>query len=163
MSTKTAADSQVPDLYERDPYIWAHTQACALRERRAEALDWDNLAEEVEDLARRHRDALQSNYEILIEHLLKLAYASDPVVHRNWRLWRLHVSNARMRISDLLLDNPGLKGATGGLFTKAWRYGRNNAVRKLDLDDSVVPRDCPWALGESCDEGFWPAPGQRQD
>ena len=51
--------------YQRDPYSWALAQARALRQRRAVELDWDNLAEEVEDLARRDAHALQSNCEIL--------------------------------------------------------------------------------------------------
>jgi hypothetical protein len=40
--------------YQLDPYAWALEQARLLRERRAAELDWDNLAEEIEDLARRN-------------------------------------------------------------------------------------------------------------
>ncbi|MBV8454585.1 MAG: DUF29 family protein, partial [Deltaproteobacteria bacterium] len=39
--------------YQLDPYSWALEQSRVLRERRTAELDWDNLAEEVEDLARR--------------------------------------------------------------------------------------------------------------
>jgi Domain of unknown function DUF29 len=45
-----AADRQ--SLYERNYYTWALKQARALKEHRAEMLDWENLAEEVGDLAR---------------------------------------------------------------------------------------------------------------
>jgi len=51
--------------YQFDPYSWALKQARVLRERRATELDWDNLAEEVEDLARRDAHVLQSNCEVL--------------------------------------------------------------------------------------------------
>jgi HPt (histidine-containing phosphotransfer) domain-containing protein len=71
--------------YQRDAYSWALEQARVLRERAAE-LDWDNLAEEVEDLARRDAHALQSNCEVLSAHLLKLKYASEPQRRRNLRL-----------------------------------------------------------------------------
>lgn len=40
------------ELHERDYYSWAQEQARALREHRIEGIDWDNLAEEVEDLGR---------------------------------------------------------------------------------------------------------------
>ena len=83
--------------YQLDPYSWALEQARLLRERRAAELDWDNLAEEVEDLARRDAHALQSNCEVLIAHLLKLIHASAPQRRRNLRLWQLHVRNARRR------------------------------------------------------------------
>jgi Domain of unknown function DUF29 len=36
-------------LYDEDHYSWALEQARAWRERRTERLDWNNLAEEVED------------------------------------------------------------------------------------------------------------------
>jgi hypothetical protein len=68
-TTRTVPAEQ--PLYDKDQYSWALEQAQALRERRAEHLDWNNLAEEVEDLARRNADALRSHFESLIEHLLK--------------------------------------------------------------------------------------------
>ena len=42
-------------LYRRDYYAWALEQARALQERRFEALDFEHLAEEVEDLAKGER------------------------------------------------------------------------------------------------------------
>jgi hypothetical protein len=74
MSPKAAIKSDSPggSLYERDPYTWALEQARALRERRVAEVDWDNLAEEVEDLAGRQPDSLKSYCRVLIEHLLKL-------------------------------------------------------------------------------------------
>jgi hypothetical protein len=70
--------------YQRDPYSWALKQARVLRERRAAELDWDNLAEEIEDLARRDAHALQSNCEVLlIAHLLKLTHANESRRRRN--------------------------------------------------------------------------------
>ena len=37
--------------YESDLYEWTKEQADALRRRASNALDWDNLAEEIESLA----------------------------------------------------------------------------------------------------------------
>jgi len=145
-----------PTLYHRDSYSWALAQARALRERRHEELDWDNLADEVEDLAGRHADALASHCETLIEHLLKLAYAPESIKGGNQRLWRMTVRNARFRISDLLAANPGLKSRTADLFTKAWRYGRNEAIGKLDLDESAIPEQQSWTFEQAADEKFDP-------
>ena len=72
--------------YERDPYSWALARARGLRERRAAELDWDNLAEEIEDSARRDAHALQSNCEVLIAHLLKLTHAKESLRRRNLAL-----------------------------------------------------------------------------
>jgi hypothetical protein len=137
--------------YQSDPYSWALEQARALRERRAAELDWDNLAEEVEDLARRDAHALQSYCEVLIAHLLKLTYANEPRRQRNLRLWRLHARNARRRIADLLEENPGMKNRTGELFAKAWPYGRDEGLVALGCDDSALPEACPWTFEQACD------------
>jgi hypothetical protein len=61
------------DLYEQDFPLWAEQQASLLRARRFGELDLDNLIEEVEDLRRRERDAVESLVETIIEHLMKLA------------------------------------------------------------------------------------------
>ena len=52
------------DLYERDYYTWVVEQARALKQRRIEMLDWQNLAEEVEDLGRSEKRELRSRLEV---------------------------------------------------------------------------------------------------
>lgn len=48
------------NLYDSDTYTWALRQADALRRRAAGEIDWENVAEEIEDLARSDRRALRS-------------------------------------------------------------------------------------------------------
>ena len=48
------------DGYATDFHRWAETQAGLLRLRSANALDWDNLAEEIEALARNDQRDLAS-------------------------------------------------------------------------------------------------------
>ena len=67
------------DLYERDYYTWIQEQVRALREHRVEDLDWPNLAEEIEDLGKSEKRALKTRITKLLEHLLKMAYASDRI------------------------------------------------------------------------------------
>jgi hypothetical protein len=54
-------------LYERDYYTWALQQARALKERRLEELDWENLSDEVASLAKTERSELRSWLEVLLE------------------------------------------------------------------------------------------------
>jgi hypothetical protein len=150
------ARSHVDSLYERDPYSWALEQARALREHRGAALDWVNLAEEVEDLASRHADRLKSYCQVLIEQLLKLVYASTQLRNNNRRLWTNSARNARIQIKELLEANPGLKNRAADLFARAWLLGRNDALGKLDLEDRSIPQTCPWAFDQAMDETFWP-------
>jgi hypothetical protein len=56
--------------YETDFYAWTQEQAQALRARQGEALDWNNLAEEIESMGRSDADALASQLTRLLMHLL---------------------------------------------------------------------------------------------
>ena len=40
------------DLYEHDYYAWVQDQVRALREHRIEEVDWENVAEEIDDLGK---------------------------------------------------------------------------------------------------------------
>ena len=61
-------------LYEEDTAAWAENQATALRAIARggsnQELDWENLAEEIEDLARFQRRSLRSHIRTIIEHRL---------------------------------------------------------------------------------------------
>lgn len=167
MSASTLKPDMVRTPYESDPYSWAREQARALRGKSADQLDWDNLAQEVEDLANRHADALEGHCESLIEHLLKLAFAPELIRRDNLRLWRASVRNARYRsvrnaryrIDILLKRNPGLNSRVGELFAEAWPLGRNQALGKLDLEDDAIPERQSWSFEQAMDEKFEPESG----
>ena len=57
--------------YDPDFVRCSDQQAAALRERRFDELDIDNLAEEVESLGRRDRRALRARLRKTSPHLLK--------------------------------------------------------------------------------------------
>ena len=53
-----AETENIPDLYDTDILLWSEQQAELLRRRAANALDWDNLVEEVEAVGRSELHAL---------------------------------------------------------------------------------------------------------
>jgi hypothetical protein len=66
-----AKTSKTASLYETDYVAWADEQALLLEQKRWDELDLVNLVEEVRDLGRRERDALESQLTRLLMHLLK--------------------------------------------------------------------------------------------
>jgi hypothetical protein len=156
MSAISSKPSVVVPLYERDYYLWAQGQARALRERRPDQIDWENLAEEVDDLARRNADALEGQCETLIEHLLKIAVATESVRKNNLRLWRASVRNARHKIGILLRRNPSLRARSDELFADAWPVGRNDALAKLNLEDEANPEVPSFTFDQVLDDEFEP-------
>ena len=95
-------------LYASDFHLWAKETAQLLRERRFEDIDLEALIEEVEGLARADEHAIESQMERLIEHLLKLGYASGRLLEDNERGWKLSVVNARLKIAQHMKRVPSL-------------------------------------------------------
>ena len=100
--------SMAADLYETDFIGWTEQQARLLREAAARrtdlALDWDRLAEEVEDLGKSYRRALASH--VVIEHLLKLECSPAQEPRRGWIG---SIRRGRSEIESWLADEPGLR------------------------------------------------------
>ncbi|MBV8094777.1 MAG: DUF29 domain-containing protein [Acetobacteraceae bacterium] len=75
-------------LYEQDFVLWTKAQSKALREAAAggnTALDWENLAEEIESLGRSERRELRSRIARIIEHLLKLEHSPAEAPRGGWK------------------------------------------------------------------------------
>nr|NCS09625.1 DUF29 domain-containing protein [Microcystis aeruginosa G13-07] len=61
-------------LYESDFYGWTELQSNVLANRQVEALDWQNLREEVISLGKQEYRELVSRLTVLVGHLLKWEY-----------------------------------------------------------------------------------------
>lgn len=120
--------SDLTQLYDEDFVRWTEVQAAALRgAARAGAnlpLDWDNLAEEIEDLGKSLRRELNSRVALIIEHLMKLEFspAADPR-----RGWAETIDHERDEIEELLSGNPSLRGDVAD----AVESGRRRAEKKV--------------------------------
>ncbi len=141
-------------LYEGDYYTWALQQARALKARRPESLDWEHLAEEVEDLARSERRELEGRLEVLLDHLLKWWFQPK----RRSRSWTATIAVQRFKIRRRLEQNPGLKPAIPALIADACASARIDLInRVLGNAKSKLPESCPWTFEQIMDEQFWPA------
>src|SRR5207302_7953609 len=127
-----------------DFYTWLMEQARAIREHRIEDIDWDNVAEELEGLARSEKRGIRIQIARLVEHLLKLTYASAAQRRLNERLWTTSVRSAQAEAQSLIDENPGLKPQLNQIFSSAYSFGRNAALGALNLPDDAIPERPPW-------------------
>jgi hypothetical protein len=147
--------------YEDDYYAWAREQAAALRGLAAERwngpLDLENLAEEVEDLARRDRKAVLSQTERILEHLLKLQYSAQQEPRRGWEN---SVDDARGELDKDLTPTlrRELAEALPGIYAKQ-RERTARRLRRSGDDDAAgrLPQRCPYTLEQILDEDWWPS------
>ncbi len=75
-------------LYEQDFYVWTEVQADLLRARRFDALDLENLIEEIEALGRAEKKEVLSHAAVIVEQMLKLQYSPAARPRRGRRSGR---------------------------------------------------------------------------
>jgi hypothetical protein len=127
-------------LYEEDTVAWSKNQAAALRAAAQggsnRELDWENLAEEIEDLGKSQRLALRSRISTIIEHLVKLAHspASDP---RNG--WQQTIRRERAEVERLLEDSPSLSREVSDLVKKEMKRSVDVAIADLEDRGEIGP------------------------
>jgi hypothetical protein len=143
-------DEPVRAEYERDFYSWSLEQARLIREGRTEALDRDNLAEEIESLGREQFNKLVSAMRVAMLHMLKW----DHQPARRSRSWMLSIKQARFDITDVLDDNPGLKPRVAEAIVRAYRGARIDAAKETGLDEADFPDACPYAFGDITSRDF---------
>jgi hypothetical protein len=136
--------------YNRDFYSWLMEQARHLRAGRWNTLDRENLAEEIESLGREQFNKLESALRVLMLHMLKWDHQPD----RRGRSWWASISEQRLRLGDLLADNPGLQPRIQEAITRAYRRARLRAIKETDLDEQRFPERCPYSWDDIVSRDF---------
>jgi hypothetical protein len=143
-------------LYQKDYHLWVETTVRQIQAGHFEAVDWENLIEEVADLSRRQRDKLKSLLTRLFEHLLKLTYWQAERDY-NARHWQGEIVNFRCQIQDLLEESPSLKPFLAETLPKCYKNARKITIAKTGLPASTFP-DVPIAtVGQILNDDWLPS------
>ena len=134
----TTNDLQIKKLYERDFYRWLNLTTKQIKERNFEAVDWENLLEELEDLGNARKNELESRLMVLFEHLLKLAYWQEEREYKA-RGWRGIIREQRKRLARLLKKNPSLKPYLLEVFEECYADARDITSDKTGLSLETLP------------------------
>ena len=141
--------------YEDDAHAWALEQAELLKARRFADLDIDNLADEVQDVARRERNELVSRLGLVFQHLLKW----DVQPERRSASWARTIREQRLQVDELLGEARSLRAHLPALSDRAFRHGRVAALNETGLSDSAIPDANPYSWDEVMTRPVtWPEP-----
>ncbi len=150
-----------PDtLFDKDFYAWSRQQAEELRQasrlriNALTGLDWEHLADEIEELGMSKLDELFSRYKVLVWHLLKWKYQPDRRSNR----WRATINEQRFRIARVLRKNPSLRSKRLEEFRDVYLLARDSAAEGTELPPGKFPEVCPFTIEEAEDDAFWPDP-----
>ena len=141
-------------LYDTDFYAWTQEQAALLRNRRTQALDYANLAEEVESLGKNQQHVLENRLEVVLAHLLKWHYCPTRLDAR--RGWRLTIREQRRRLVRLLQQNPSLHPTVPAVIVESYPHARLMALDETEEPSTTFPETCPWTPEQVLDAEFWP-------
>jgi len=128
--------------YGTDVLAWSEEQAALLRRRAAgelvndAALDWPNIAEEIESVGNSERYRIRSYIGTVIEHLIKLQ-ASPAIDPRNG--WKSTVRNARRGIERSLKTSPSLRREVAEMIADETSAAKQDVAAVLkDYDEQPV-------------------------
>lgn len=138
--------------YETDFYLWTSRNAQLLRERRFNEIDFENIAEEIEDMGGNRKRELRSRLSILLAHLLKWKF--QPMGRCS--SWKYTIDEQRDELIDLLTESPSLQYELEQKLQHAYKYALRQAEKDTAINRKNFPQECPFSLGEVLDEEFSP-------
>jgi hypothetical protein len=125
--------------YDEDAYGWAMAQARLLRERRFDAIDWDNIAEEIESMGRGEVKSARSQLRVALMHRLKWEFQPGF----RGRSWSNSIREHLKRFDRELRDNPSLKSQLDQIKADAYSDARFEASQETGLDLDTFPESPP--------------------
>jgi hypothetical protein len=152
METAMATMTQARVRYEDDLFAWTQEQAALLRARAVDAIDWENLAEEIESMGGRDRRELESRLAVVLLHLLK--WQAQPALRGS--SWRKTLRTQRREIRKLLKQSPSLRREVPDLMRDAYADAVKDAIDETGLRADLFPSACPYTPDDVLDEDHLP-------
>ncbi|WP_107671251.1 DUF29 domain-containing protein [Cyanothece sp. BG0011] len=149
-------------LYDQDFQKWIETTIYQLQKGDFSSLDIDHLIEELTELGKSEKRALESNLMILLAHLLKLKVQHDaPSSMKD--SWYGSIIEHRQRVQKNLRDTPSLKSYLETAIKKAYPDARKIAIKEGKLakfgvripQENEYPKSCPFSQQQILDEDFY--------
>lgn len=138
--------------YAQDFNQWTTETASLLRDRRWAEIDIEHLIEEVQDLDKRERRAVESYLAIILIHLLQWEYQPQ----RRSDSWITSINNSRFQIESESEDSPSLKNYPSEVLGKAYEKAKRRAAQQTGLDLDRFPDQSPYLIKEILQEGWLP-------
>lgn len=139
-------------LYDRDFCQWIAETVDLLQENKFTEVDLEHLIEEIADMAKSERHALESNLRVVLMHLLKYKYQPQ----RRSRSWLTTIREHRLRLDRSLQDSPSLKPYLVGIFAGCYKSSRKLAADETGLGLGTFPELPIFTPEQALDEDFLP-------
>jgi hypothetical protein len=139
-------------LYDQDYLLWLEDTLNLLKTQNYEKVDWQNLFEEIEDMGKREKRALESNLIILLIHLLKCQYQPE----KRSGSWERRILEHRRRIKKALKDSPSLNPYLMTILEESYVEAVKQTKAETQLPLDTFPQKCPYQLMIILEDDFLP-------
>jgi hypothetical protein len=147
--------SVIPDLqtlYEIDDSLWLEETISLLKAKRFDAIDLDNLIEELEDLGNEKKFRVASLLEQIIRHALLLQFWTSEREY-NQDHWEVEIVNFQIQLKRKLTTNLRnyLQNELSNLYKDAVFFVRKKTKNRVNFPDT-----CPYSLEELLNPDWLP-------
>ena len=125
-------------LFTEDETAWLEAMADLIRRRDLAALDLENLAEYLADMARRDRREVKSRLVVLLAHLLKWDFQPE----KRSRSWRTTILSLRQELADLA-SRGVLRTHAETVLPAAYENAVELAASETGVPAATICKDCP--------------------
>jgi DNA-binding transcriptional regulator YdaS (Cro superfamily) len=139
--------------YDDDFVAWVYAQVTALKSRKFDQIDLENLIEEVEDMAQRHKDEIESRLSKLLSHLLKWKFQPE----QRSPSWQATILEQRARIARRIARSPSLRRYPAAVLEAEYGIARSEAAIETGLPLERFPEHSPFTAEEALDLDFLPS------
>jgi Domain of unknown function DUF29 len=143
-------------LYDDDIVTWSEQQAAALRQLASKpelsnAVDWDNIIEEIECLGRSEWNGVASQIRNALVHILK-GYCDPDSLSR--AAWSIETGSFLDQARSDYRPSMRQKIDVDDLWRKAFRNASRELLTYKRRIPPGIPKECPFSLDEILEESF---------
>ena len=137
--------------YDQDFALWVEENIALLKAKNYDAVDWDNLIEEVEGLTRSDKRELENRLITLFEYALKRRYVSLIDCYRGWKVT---LKRTQKQLRRVLKDSPSLRNYFVSIIEECYQ---DALINMRDEYDAIFPDHLPFSedIDQLLIEEFW--------
>ena len=139
-------------LYDEDYCLWLEMTAKLLQKGQLNEIDFEDLIEELEGMSRREKDALFSNLQVVLMHLLKYRYQQS----KRSNSWRSSIREHRKRIQRAFKNSPSLKSYFTEIFAECYQDAKELTADETGLPIETFSEQCPFSTEEILNTDYLP-------
>ncbi len=141
-----------PVSYEKDFALWSAEQAALIRSGKLDQIDIENIAEEVESLAREERRKIDAHLQATLMQMMRWRYQSEYRCGK----WESDLLTYRERILDIVETSPSLASYPAEALPDEYRIARQWSSIETTIPFESLPSDCPFSIEQVLDTSFLP-------